>query len=396
MESLLNFQVGLLKGINNNFRRYLHTKINWNQRMIAIKGPRGSGKTTLLLQYLKFDLKQPDDALYITADHTWFYNHTLLETADDWFKMGGRLLIIDEVHKYGGWSRELKNIYDGFPTMKVIFSASSALDIYRGEADLSRRVIHYSLAGLSFREFIYFTTKQEFKEIQFSELVKKHRPIATTVLESFHPLPLFKKYLQYGYLPITAEGEKEYPLKLNQIINAVVETDLSFITSYGPGTAFKVKRLLAVIAESVPFKPNISALAQKLDISRDSLYIYLTQLTQAKLINTLQVAGKGISILRKPDKIYLENTNLSFALSSLPDIGNLRETFIFNQLQNGGLQVTAPKEGDFFTEGYHIEVGGKNKTTEQVNSTDKYIVAADEIEIGVGTKIPLWLFGFLY
>ncbi len=396
MEPLLNFQAGLLKGINNNFRRYLHTKINWNQRMIAIKGPRGSGKTTLLLQYLKFDLKQPDDALYITADHTWFYNHTLLETADDWFKMGGRLLIIDEVHKYAGWSRELKNIYDGYPTMKIIFSASSALDIYRGEADLSRRVIHYSLAGLSFREFIYFTTKQEFKEVQFSELIKKHRSISTKVVDSLHPLPLFKKYLQYGYLPITAEGEKEYPIKLNQIINAVVETDLSFIASYGPGTAFKVKRLLAVIAESVPFKPNISALAQKLDISRDSLYIYLTQLTQAKLINTLQVSGKGVSILQKPDKIYLENTNLSFALSTLPDIGNLRETFIFNQLQNAGLQVTAPKEGDFFTEGYHIEVGGKNKTTKQVNTNDKYIVAADEIEIGAGTKIPLWLFGFLY
>ena len=396
MEPLLNFQAGLLKGVDNHFRRYLHTKINWNQRMIAIKGPRGAGKTTLLLQYLKFDLKQPDDALYITADHTWFYNHSLLETADDWYKLGGRLLIIDEVHKYADWSRELKNIYDGYPEMKVIFSASSALDIYRGEADLSRRVIHYSLAGLSFREFIYFTKNQAFNAIDFNELIKKHRTIAGNVTESFHPLPLFKKYLQYGYLPITAEGEKEYPIKLNQIINAVVESDLSFISSYGSGTALKVKKLLAVIAESVPFKPNISALAQKLDISRDSLYLYLTQLTQAKLINTLQIAGKGVSTLQKPDKIYLENTNLSFALSTAPEIGNLRETFIFNQLQNAGLDVTAPKEGDFFTEGYHIEVGGKNKTARQVKSTEKFIVAADEIEIGIGSKIPLWLFGFLY
>ena len=396
MESLLNFQAELLKGVNNHFRRYLHTKINWNQRMIAIKGPRGAGKTTLLLQYLKFDLKQPDDALYITADHTWFYNHSLLETADDWYKLGGRLLIIDEVHKYADWSRELKNIYDGYPEMKVIFSASSALDIYSGEADLSRRVIHYSLAGLSFREFIGFTKNQTFNAINFNELIKEHRAFAGSVTESFHPLPLFKKYLQYGYLPITAEGEKEYPIKLNQIINAVVESDLSFISSYGSGTALKVKKLLAVIAESVPFKPNISAIAQKLDISRDSLYLYLTQLTLAKLINTLQVAGKGVSTFQKPDKIYLENTNLSFALSTTPEISNLRETFIFNQLQNAGLDVTAPKEGDFFSEGYHIEVGGKNKTARQVKLTEKFIVAADEIEIGIGTKIPLWLFGFLY
>jgi uncharacterized protein len=396
MEPLLNFQTGLLKGVNNQFRRYLHAQINWNQRMIAIKGPRGAGKTTLLLQYLKFDLKQPDDALYITADHTWFYNHSLLETAGDWYKSGGRLLIIDEVHKYTNWSRELKNIYDGYPDMKIVFSASSALDIYRGEADLSRRVIHYSLAGLSFREFIFFTTKQEFKAINFSELIKKHRSIAAKVVESLHPLPLFKKYVQYGYLPITAEGEKEYPIKLNQVINAVVESDLSFIASYGPGTAGKVKKLLAVIAESVPFKPNISALAQKLDISRDSLYLYLTQLTQAKLINTLQARGKGISTLQKPEKIYLENTNLSFALSTSPDMGNIRETFIFNQLQNAGLHSTAPKEGDFFTEGYHIEVGGRNKTASQVKTNEKYIVASDEIEIGIGTKIPLWLFGFLY
>jgi len=396
METLFSFQAGLLKGIHNNFRRYLHANINWNQRMIGIKGPRGSGKTTLLLQYLKFDLKQPANALYVTADHTWFYNHSLLETAEDWYKLGGRILIIDEVHKYPNWSRELKNIYDGFADLKIIFSASSALDIYRGEADLSRRVIHYSLAGLSFREFIEFSTQQKLKAYSFKDLLKNHHQIAVKITEDLHPLPLFKKYLHYGYLPITAEGEKEYPIKLNQIINAVIETDLAFIASYGPGTALKVKKLIAVIAESVPFKPNISALAQKLDISRDSLYTYISQLTQARIINTLQASGKGISTLQKPEKIYLENTNLSYALTSSPDIGNLRETFLFNQLQNAGLVVSAPKEGDFLTKGYHIEVGGKNKTAKQVKATEKHIIVADEIEIGIGTKIPLWLFGFMY
>jgi len=396
VEILIDFQDRLLRGVTNDFRRYLHGSINWKQRMIGIKGPRGAGKTTLLLQHLKFDLKMPDTALYVTADHTWFYNHSLLETAGDWYQTGGRLLFIDEVHKYPHWSRELKNIYDGYPDMQVVFSASSALDIYRGESDLSRRVIHYNLAGFSFREYLSFTTQKNFASVSFSEIINNHRQLSANIVEQLHPLPLFKKYLQYGYLPITAEGEAEYPLKLGQVVNAVVETDLAFIESYSAGTAGKVKNLLAVIAESAPFKPNIAALARKLDISRDSVYQYITQLTHARLLNTLQAKGKGVSTLQKPEKIYLENTNLAYALSSHADIGNLRETFLLNQLINAGLTVHAPAEGDFITRHWHIEVGGKNKNAKQVKQQKNYLVAADEIETGIGTKIPLWLFGFLY
>lgn len=396
MEMLIDFQDRLLRSVKNDFRRYLHDSINWKQRMIGIKGPRGAGKTTLLLQHLKFDLKMPNTALYVTADHTWFYNHSLLETAGDWYRAGGRLLFIDEVHKYPHWSRELKNIYDGYPDMQVVFSASSALDIYRGESDLSRRVIHYNLAGFSFREYLSFTTQKKFATVSFSEIIKNHRDLSAKIVEQLHPLPPFKKYLQYGYLPITAEGEAEYPLKLGQVVNAVVETDLAFIESYSAGTAGKVKNLLAVIAESAPFKPNIAALARKLDISRDSVYQYLTQLTHARLLNTLQAEGKGVSTLQKPEKIYLENTNLAYALSSYADIGNLRETFMLNQLINAGLTVHAPSEGDFITGHWHIEVGGKNKNAQQVKQQKNYLVAADEVETGIGTKIPLWLFGFLY
>lgn len=295
MDILIDFQDSLLRSVKNDFRRYLHSSINWKQRMIGIKGPRGAGKTTLLLQHLKFDLGVPATALYITADHTWFYNHSLLETAGDWHKTGGRLLFIDEVHKYPHWSRELKNIYDGYPDMQVVFSASSALDIYRGESDLSRRVIHYSLAGLSFREYLGFTMQKDFEPVSFPDIVANHRSLAAKIVEQLHPLPAFKKYLQYGYLPITAEGEAEYPLKLSQVVNAVVETDLAYIESYSAGTAGKVKKLLAVIAESVPFKPNIAALSRKLDISRDSVYQYITQLTHARLLNVLLVEGKGSS-----------------------------------------------------------------------------------------------------
>lgn len=397
MEPLLQYQDNLLRSVNDSFRRYLHSIINWEQRMIGIKGPRGAGKTTLMLQHLKFDLKERmAKALYVTADHTWFYNHTLLDTAMDWYKQGGRLIFIDEVHKYPQWSRELKNIYDGLPEMRVIFSASSALDIYRGEADLSRRVTSYSLAGLSFREYINFTQGIEFAPIKISDIRSGHPEISKTVLEKLHPLPAFNKYLRNGYLPIIAEGEAEYLPKLEQVINAIVDSDLAYIAHYNAGTAVKVKRLLGVIAESAPFKPNMSALARKMELHRESIYEYVYQLRDARLLNVLSTAGKGVSRLQKPDKIFLENTNFAYAMNPRPDKGNIRETFLLSQLENTGVEVFAPPEGDFLTSGILIEVGGKSKDAKQVKKADSYLVAADDIEIGLGAKVPLWLFGFLY
>jgi predicted AAA+ superfamily ATPase len=397
MEPLFQYQDNLLRSVNNSFRRYLHLNINWDQRMIGIKGPRGAGKTTLLLQHLKFDLKErTSQALYVTADHTWFYNHTLLDTAMDWYKQGGRLLFIDEVHKYPQWSRELKNIYDGLPEMRVIFSASSALDIYRGEADLSRRVISYLLAGLSFREYLTFTHGTKFDPISISDIHASHREISAAVLEKLQPLPAFTKYLRNGYLPIIAEGEAEYLPRLEQVINAIVDSDLAYIAHYNAGTAVKVKRLLGVIAESAPFKPNMSALARKMDLHRESIYEYIYQLRDARLLNILSAAGKGVSRLQKPDKIFLENSNFVYAINPTPDKDNIRETFLLNQLENTGAEVFAPVEGDFLTSGILIEVGGRSKDAKQVKSANSYLVAADDIEIGVGTKVPLWLFGFLY
>ena len=396
METLFEFQYNILRNVKNEFRRYLHEQINWNQRMIAIKGPRGAGKTTLMLQYLKYDLGLPETALYITADHTWFYNHTLLGTASDWYKQGGKILIIDEVHKYKNWSVELKNIYDGFPDMQIIFSASSALDIYRGEADLSRRVVSYLLAGLSFREYLLFSTNVNFDTITIDDIYTNHRSLSRAINEKLRPLPAFRKYTEVGYLPIFIEGEDTYLLKLNQVINTIVDTDLAYIAAYNSGTANKVKKLLAVIAESVPFKPNIAALARKLDISRDSIYQYIYQLKDARLLNTLSSAGKGVSTLQKPDKIYLENTNLTFALRNKPDIGNIRETFVFNQLYNAGFEVSSPEAGDFAFKDYTLEIGGKNKTTSQVKHLENYLIVSDDIETGIGNKVPIWLFGFLY
>lgn len=396
MEPLFQYQDVLVRTVDNTFRRYLHSKINWNQRMIGIKGPRGAGKTTLMLQHLKFDVATRNKALYVTADHTWFYNHTLLDTAMDWFKQGGRILFIDEVHKYPAWSRELKNIYDGLPEMQVIFSASSALDIYRGEADLSRRVISYTLAGLSFREYLSFKENLNFDMVSFLDIQANHRAIASTVLEKIQPLVAFNKYLKNGYLPIIIEGEEEYLPKLERVINTIVDTDLAYISSYNAGTAVKVKRLLGVIAESAPFKPNISALARKMEINRESVYQYIYQLRDARLLNILSSEGKGVSRLQKPDKIFLENTNLAYAIDTMPDKGNIRETFLLSQLLNANFDVYNPSTGDFITEGVVIEVGGKSKTSKQVKHNEPYLIAADDIENGVGNKVPLWLFGFLY
>jgi len=396
VQELLEFQENILRPVKEDFRRYLHDQINWKQRMIGIKGPRGAGKTTLMLQYLKYDLGTPPEALYITADHNWFYNHTLFDVANEWNRNGGKILLIDEVHKYPDWSLELKNIYDGFPEMKVVFSASSALDIYRGEADLSRRVITYMLAGLSFREFIKFTRGLNFEAINIDDIRNEHTSISRKIVKGFHPLPAFRKYLEVGYLPIIAEGEESYLIKLNQIINTIVDVDLAYIASYNSGTAVKVKKLLGVIAESAPFKPNISALARKLDLSRDSVYQYIYQLEDARLLNTISSEGKGISTLQKPDKIFLENSNLAYAIKGKPDIGTVRETFVLNQLLNAGLKVNSPAEGDFITDGLTIEVGGKGKSGNQVNHLDNYLIASDEMETGWGHKAPVWLFGFLY
>ncbi len=227
-------------------------------------------------------------------------------------------------------------------------------------------------------------------------LQSNHREYSLDISTQSHPLPFFRRYLQNGYLPIIGEGENEYLPKLGQVINTIVDTDLAYIASYNAGTAVKVKKLLAVIAESVPFKPNISALARKLDMPRDSIYEYIYQLEDARLLNMLSTEGKGVSRLQKPDKIYLENTNLSYAISPLPDKGNIRETFLLNQLINSGASVHAPDAGDFITSDITIEVGGKSKTAKQVKHLEKYMLATDDIETGFGTKIPLWMFGFLY
>jgi len=396
MERLYSLQSNLLRTTENPFSRTLFGQINWKQRMVGIRGLRGTGKTTMLLQYLKFHLKEK--GLYVTADHPWFYDNTLLDLADQFEKNDGVVLLIDEIHKYPRWSTELKNIYDGYPGLRIIFTASSALEIQKGEADLSRRVISYELPGLSFREHLHLTHDLKFDTISLDVMLKNTDEVVREILKKWKPLPPFKKYLRNGYFPFSKEDtQAEFSVKLNQIINTVLESDLAVIENYSAGNVIKIKKLLGVISESVPFTPNISSMATKMKLGRDTVNNFLIHLERARLLNLLHYATKGVAALQKPDKIYLENTNLNYALKDQPDIGSLRETFFLNQLKNAGHAVALPKDGDFIINGkWIIEVGGKSKSSTQIKSKKNSYLALDDIESPYLNRIPLWLFGFLY
>jgi len=399
MDALIYYNDILLKQVNSAFVRSLYEKIDWNQRMIVISGARGAGKTTLLLQRQKRQNKSGINSLYVSLDHPYFFSNSLFDLADQYYKVGGRLLLIDEVHKYANWSKELKIIYDAFPNMKIVFTASSALDIYRGEADLSRRVISYKLSGMSFREFLKFKSKSSFEIIALDDLIKNHRMLANEVLDLLETelLHLYKFYLKFGYFPFSAQaGETAYEVYLNQVINTTLDTDMAYAKGFTPSTALKLKKLLSILAESVPFQPNVAELARKLGISRDSIYQYLQYLEKGLLIMSIHAEGKGISLLQKPEKIYLENTNFAYALSRTPETGNIRETFFLNQLINSGHKVHYPKSGDFKVGDYIFEVGGHKKSTKQIKELANAYVVADDTLIGFGNKIPIWLFGFLY
>lgn len=396
IDRLFTFQAALLKPIENEFIRSLHGTINWKQRMLGIKGLRGVGKTTLLLQHLKYQLLEK--GLYVTADHPWFYDHSLLDLADEFEKNDGNVLLIDEIHKYPQWSSQLKNIYDGHPQLQVIFTASSALEIQKGQADLSRRVLSYELTGLSFREYLHFFHGQQHARFSLEEILKNPQRIISDLTFPKKILPLFKNYLQHGYFPFSYhEAEGDFIVKLNQVINTVLETDLASIEGYTAGNIVTIKKLLGVLSESVPFTPNVASLAAKMKLGRDTVSNFIQHLERARLFNLIYQQPKGIAALQKPDKIYLENTNLAFALKDNPDVGSLRETFFLNQLHNAGYTVSLPKAGDFLVNHkWAFEIGGQSKGESQLQNKSNSFLALDGIEMAYQNRIPLWLFGFLY
>jgi len=396
MEQLFQKSRLRLNAIQTGHVRNKYEQIDWSDRLIGILGPRGTGKTTLLLQHLK--LNQTDTAIYLSLDDVYFTNHSLIDLVEEFRLQGGRKLYLDEIHKYPGWSREVKNIYDTWHDISIIFTGSSIINIFQQEGDLSRRAVFYELPGLSFREFLSFEQVYELPKTTLPDLLKNHGDMAADYSQQFSPVKYWEQYIRYGYYPFYKENLNTYPLRLEQVIRLILEDELRFVEGFDLNNVRKIYQLLSILASNVPFKPNISKLSEKIGINRLTLVQYIHYLEKARLINTLSAVGKSISILQKPDKIYLENPNLHQVLTpGKTDKGSLRESFFLNQLRNAGHEVELPKQGDFMIdETYTFEVGGKSKSFTQLKGLKNAFIAADDMEIGGFNKIPLWMFGLLY
>jgi len=380
------------------FVRSILSEINWDARLIGIKGARGVGKTTVLLQYIKLKLADKlDTSLYISLDNIWFSDHKLVDLVDSFVKKGGNYLFLDEVHKYPQWSVELKNIYDDYPELKVVFTGSSLLEILNARADLSRRAVVYTMQGLSFREYLNMHLGTDFTNYKLTDLLISHENISRDIVTKVKPLQFFQGYLQAGYYPFFKEQPDLYHFRLEEVVNMILEVELPLLRKVDVSYVKKLKQLLLVISESAPFVPNITKLGERLGLNRQTMLMYLYYLNEAHLTYSIYKDAHGVSMLQKPDKLFLENTNLMFTLKAENlNTGNARETFFSNQLRNNHL-VEFSAQSDFLIDGkYTFEIGGKTKSKRQLQHLPDSYVAADDIEYGFENKIPLWLFGFLY
>lgn len=389
MNALFEYSNQLISRVETSFTRYLYEEINWENRLIGITGPRGVGKTTLVLQHIKNNL-DTQKTLYVTVEDFFFAKNRLTDLADDFVKLGGQYLFIDEIHKYPNWSKELKLIYDYHPDVKVVFTGSSVLDIKKGTSDLSRRAVMYTMRGLSFREYLMLFHGIHVKRYSLTEIIIHQ----VEMPQLPHPLPLFKDYLKKGHYPFARENG--FDQKLQQVINQTLEVDIPTYAEMNVATGRKLKQLLAVVAESVPFKPNMTKIAELLMISRNNIADYLLYMEEAGMISQLRSPTKGIRGLGKVEKVYLENTNLIYSIADEnQNIGNIRETFFLNQLKLN-YQVTSSKTADFKIEDMDFEVGGKGKTSKQIRNAEKGFLVKDDIETGFLNTIPLWHFGLMY
>jgi predicted AAA+ superfamily ATPase len=383
--------------ISLGFKRSLMNQIHWDARLIGIKGARGVGKTTLLLQYIKENLPIDGSTLYVSLDNIWFAENKLSTLTDTFAKRGGKYLFLDEVHKYPNWSQELKNIYDDYPEIKVVFTGSSLLEILNARADLSRRAVVYTLQGLSFREYLELKTGLNLPVLGIDQLFGNHLPIAREINSQLKPLHYFEGYLKAGYFPFFLEVPDLYYHRIEEVINMTLEIELPLLRKVEVSYVSKLKQLLQIISESVPFIPNVSKLSERIGVNRNTFITYLYYLQEANLTRNLYRDASGITQLQKPDKIYLENTNFQYALAPTnTEVGAVRETFLANQL-GYQFRIDYTEQGDFLIDqNYTIEVGGKGKRKQQIQEIPNVYIAADDLEYGSGTKIPLWMFGFLY
>ena len=390
MEQLFQIYADLLKNTETAFVRYLHSVVDWQSRLIVIVGARGVGKTTLLLQHIKISGAEKE-SLYLSADNTYFAAHSLYDTAAAFYKLNGKYLYIDEAHKYNRWSQEVKMIYDTLPGLNIIITGSSILDIGKStDADLSRRAIRYTMEGMSFREYINMTQGLHLKAYSFDEIVNN----AVNLPEIPHPLPLWNEYLMRGSYPFfAADG---YYARINNVVNQTLEVDIPAFARMSATTSQKLKKLLFVIAQSSPFKPNLSEIGRAIECDRGTVSDYIVYMEKAGLLRQLRTPGNGMSLIERPEKLFLANTTLINALGeSKPNIGNIRETAFFSLLAVNNI-VKASPVSDFLVDGKTFEVGGKGKTQRQIKNTPDSYVVKDDIESGYLNVIPLWQFGLNY
>lgn len=386
---LYQYMDEMLRQTTEKHFRYIYKEIDWSARMIGIVGPRGVGKSTMLRQHI---LRQTDrdKILYVSADFVYFNTHSLIYLADEFIKDGGTRLFIDEIHKYKNWSQELKQIFDVHPELQIVFTGSSVLDIYKGLADLSRRVLIFHMQGLSLREFLLIRYDIEAPVYSLEDIIAQRVEIPGVA----HPLPLFREYLAKGYYPFS--NEPGFELRINQIVQQTIESDIAQYADLKPATARKLKQLLGVVSSLAPYKPNYDNLAKEVGISKNNVADYLTYLEKAGLIGLLRDNTAGMRQLGKIEKVYVDNTSLMNVLANgNPNIGNVRETFFFNQMRVRN-DILGSRVSDFFISPYTFEVGGKSKGRRQIEDVDNGRIVKDDIETGHGIVIPLWTFGMNY
>ncbi|OQA00469.1 MAG: hypothetical protein BWY70_00688 [Bacteroidetes bacterium ADurb.Bin408] len=397
METLILKHLKKIAQVNFPFKREIAERIHWKERIIGIKGQRGVGKTTLLLQQIRHNFNNDKSALYVSLDDLYFSEHKLVELAEEFIARGGKYLFLDEVHRYPNWTIEIKNIYDDFPELNIVFTGSSMFHLNNSKADLSRRMAYYTMPGLSLREYINFSLNKTYTVMSLNEIIKSHTDFALSIRNEFKPIVLFQDYLKQGYFPFYNEYKMTFYQRIEEIINTTIDIDIMYSKGLNTAGLMKMKQLLYVIAQSVPFKPNIAKLSERIGVNRNTLITYIKHLEDSGIINTLYASIQGIGILQKPEKIYLENTCYNYALCiKEPEAGTLRETFFLSHLKQNN-NVTYTDKGDFIIDDkYFFEVGGKNKGFKQLKGASNAYIAVDNIDMGIDKKIPLWVLGFLY
>ena len=397
IKPLFDAQFRRLQTTQLNLFRSLYPKINWQNRLICIKGAKGTGKTTMLLQHLKSYPEAASKMLYVSLDKLWFASHRVEDVVNYLYTHGFTHLFLDEVHHYPDWQTVIKNIYDDYPSMQFVYSGSSLLRLERGGGDLSRRQREYELPGLSFREYLKFEGVGDFPSVDLPRLLSDHRAIAEDIVAKVKILPYFSKYLKAGYYPFYREAGDGYLERLGRVVDQVLEVDLPAVENVTVSTVRKIRKMLMILAAKCPQTPKMKDLYAELETDRVKGLSMLQCLGRAGLMSLLSAEASSLKYLSRPDKIYCDNTNLMQALVSAVDTGTSRETFFLNQLKSAGHVVTLPVKGDFKVDDtWLFEVGGEGKGFNQIKDIKDSFVANDDTEIGIGNKIPLWLFGFLY